>query len=280
MQKTKNDILLKLAGYILTPAILLLIWQLTASIYNKPYMYPTFTAVLKQLTNPCQDHYTLGSLMSNTAISLLRVATGFIIAAIVGISVGLALGTSKILCRLFEPVIEIIRPLCPIAWMPFAIAIFKLKTIPNMIGMGYTNTVFDQVQLSMIFILFMGGFFPIMTNTLDGVIGVRKNYLILAQALGANRRQQFFHVYLPAAMPMILTGLRQGLGLCWFVIIAAEMTIGADSGIGYMLIYAADLSDMDIVVAAMMIIGTIGATLNFAMRSAMQTFVSWHGKEV
>ena len=81
-------------------------------------------------------------------------------------------------------------------------------------------------------------------------------------------------------MPQILTGLRQGLGLCWFVIIAAEMMIGSDSGIGYLLMYAADNAAMDIVVAAMFIIGGVGALLNYSMRRIMQHFVSWKGKEV
>jgi NitT/TauT family transport system permease protein len=140
--------------------------------------------------------------------------------------------------------------------------------------------VWDQIQLGMIFVIFVGGFFPILTNTLDGVTGLRRSYVLLARTLGASRAQVFRHVYLPAAMPEILTGLRQGLGLCWFVIIAAEMMIGSDSGIGYLLMYAADNAAMDLVIAAMFIIGGVGALLNFAMRRLMRHFVSWKGKEV
>jgi NitT/TauT family transport system permease protein len=79
---------------------------------------------------------------------------------------------------------------------------------------------------------------------------------------------------------MILTGFRQGIGTCWFVIIAAEMLPGSDSGIGYLLRYAADLSAMDLVIAVMVIIGVTGALLNFAMRFAMRAALRWHGKEV
>ena len=79
---------------------------------------------------------------------------------------------------------------------------------------------------------------------------------------------------------MILTGLRQGLGLSWFVIIAAEMMTGSDSGIGYLLIYASDNSAMDIVIAAMLIIGAVGALLALSMRKIMYSFISWKGKEV
>jgi NitT/TauT family transport system permease protein len=190
------------------------------------------------------------------------------------------MGSIRIIRGSLEPIVEVLRPLCPIAWLPFAIAIFKRKTLPQLLGFGYTRTVFDQIQLGMIFVIFVGGFFPVLTSTLDGVIGIRGNYLILAQALGAKRRQVFRHVFLPASMPMILTGLRQGLGLCWFVIIAAEMLPGADSGIGYLLIYASDNAAMDIVIAAMLIIGSIGAILSLVMRRVMFGLVRWHGKEI
>ena len=267
-------------GWIVAPATLLVLWQIAAVRVNQPWIFPPVTHVLDQLVHPLRDHYALGSLLSNTAISLLRVLLGFVLAAAVGTTLGILMGSARIFRHTLEPIVEVLRPLCPIAWLPFAIAVFKLKTLPQLFGVRYTHGVLDQVQLGMIFVIFVGGLFPVLTNTLDGVTGVRRNYVLLARTLGASRRQVFFHVYLPAAMPMILTGLRQGLGLCWFVIIAAEMMTGSDSGIGYLLIYASDNSAMDIVIAAMFIIGAIGALLNFLMRAIMQRFVSWKGKEV
>jgi len=266
-------------GWIVVPVVLLVIWQVAAVWLNQPWIFPPVTRVIEQLVHPFREHYASGSLLSNTFVSLLRVLLGFLLAAVAGVSLGIAMGSIGIIRRGIEPIIEVLRPLCPIAWLPFAIAVFKRETLPQLLGMGYTRTVFDQVQLGMVFVIFVGGFFPILTNTLDGVTGVRQNYLLLARALGANRRQAFVHVYLPAAMPMILTGLRQGLGLCWFVIIAAEMLPGADSGIGYLLIYASDNAAMDIVVAAMLIVGCIGAFLSFMMRRIMSGLVRWHGKE-
>jgi len=262
------------------PVVLLTIWQIAAVSLDEPWIFPPVTKVIGQLAHPLRDHYALGSLLSNTIVSLLRVLAGFIPAAVLGISLGLLMGSVSALRGLLEPLVEILRPLCPIAWLPFAIVIFKLKTLPQLFGLGYTNTIFDEVQLGMIFVLFMGGFFPILINTLDGVANVQRKYLSLARMLGANRHQIFSHIYLPAAMPMILTGLRQGLGLCWFVIIAAEMMTGSDSGIGYLLVYASDNSAMDIVIAAMLIIGGVGAGLNFTMRRFMRRFISWQGKEV
>lgn len=270
----------KLIRWIAGPVILLIIWQAAAQYYNQPWIFPSVTRVLSQLAHPLREHYASGSLLSNTLISLLRVLIGFSLAAIIGVSLGILMGSITFIRDILEPVIEILRPLCPIAWLPFAIVVFKLRTLPQLFGIDYSRTIFDQIQLGMIFVIFVGGFFPVLTNTLDGVTGVRKNYLLLAQSLGASRRQIFFHVYLPAAMPMILTGLRQGLGLSWFVIIAAEMMIGGDSGIGYLLIYASDNSAMDIVIAAMLIIGAVGALLTLGMRRFMSHFVSWKGKEI
>lgn len=267
-------------GWVIIPIILLAIWEIWARHISQPWIFPPVTSIIEQLAHPLREHYASGSLLSNTLISLLRVLIGFLLAAVVGVTVGIFMGSTRIIRNAVEPIIEILRPLCPIAWLPFAIAVFKLKTLPQVFGVEYTRTILDQIQLGMIFVIFVGGFFPVLTNTLDGVTGVRRNYVLLAQTLGATRRQIFLHVYMPAAMPMILTGLRQGLGLCWFVIIAAEMMTGSYSGIGYLLMYASDNSAMDIVIAAMLIIGGLGALLCYGVRKIMSRLVRWQGKEV
>ena len=270
----------RLAGWIVVLPLLLLVWQIRAMQMQKPWILPTATHVARQLLHPLQDHYASGSLASNTLISFIRVVIGFSFAAVAGTALGLLMGSIKTIRGLLEPLIELLRPLCPIAWIPFAIAVFKLQTVSQLLGIPYGRTIFDQVQPGMVFVLFWGAFFPIVVNTLDGVAGTRRSYLLLARTLGANRRQLFFHVYLPAAMPMILTGMRQGIGTCWFVIIAAEMLPGADSGIGYLLMYASDQSGMDIVIASMIIIASIGAILNASMICSARHIVKWYGKEV
>ncbi|NQT02837.1 MAG: ABC transporter permease [Planctomycetes bacterium] len=267
-------------GWVIIPIILLTIWEISARNVNQPWIFPTVTKVVEQLAHPLRDHYASGSLLSNTLVSLLRVLIGFLLAALAGVMLGIIMGSIRFVRNAIEPIVELLRPLCPIAWLPFAIVVFKLKTLPQLFGAGYSHSILDQVQLGMIFVIFVGGFFPVLTNTLDGVAGVRRNYVLLAQTLGATRRQVFLHVYLPAAMPMILTGLRQGLGLCWFVIIAAEMMTGSYSGIGYLLIYASDNSAMDIVIAAMLIIGGLGALLCCGVRKIMSSAVRWQVKEI
>lgn len=262
------------------PGLLLVIWQFAGQHLDKPWLLPTPLRIAEQLTHPLRPHFNSGSLLSNTLISLLRVVIGFWMAALLGILAGLLFGSCRLLRSAIEPTLEIFRPLCPVVWLPFAIAMFKLKTLPNLFGIQYSRTVFDQVQLGMLFVIFIGGFFPIFTNTLDGVLTVRKQFVLLARTLGATRPQIFFRIALPAAMPQIVTGLRQGLGMSWFVIIAAEMMVGVQSGIGYLLMYAADNGAMDVVVCCMLVIGTVGSCMAFLLRRSLKRFTVWKGSEV
>jgi len=270
----------RILGWTVVPALLLVTWQVAAVRRAQPWLYPSVTVVAGRLAHPLADHFNQGSLFHNALVSMLRVLAGFLLAAIAGLTLGVLMGSVRLFRGLLEPLVEVLRPLCPIAWLPFALAVFGLTTVPQVFGVRYSGTILDHVQLGMVFVLFWGAFFPILINTLDGVAGVRRQYVALAWTLGASRGQSFLHVYLPGAMPMILTGLRQGIGMCWFVIIAAEMLPGSDSGIGYLLMYAADQLQMDIVIAAMLIIGVVGAVLNFGALAMMRAFVRWHGKEM
>ena len=116
--------------------LLLLAWQLGAARLNQPWILPTALEVAGQLAHPLREHYASGSLAVNTAVSMIRVGLGFILAAVVGVALGLVMGSVRAVRGLLEPVIELLRPLCPIAWIPFAIAVFKLKTVPQLFKQG------------------------------------------------------------------------------------------------------------------------------------------------
>jgi sulfonate transport system permease protein len=262
------------------PLLMLILWYIVANALNKPYLLPTPKATFSLFLHPFTDLLSSGSLFENTMVSLLRILVGFGLAVLVAVPLGTILGGITPLRRFCDPLIELLRPISPIAWIPFAIAAFKMTTLPEFIGLGYTKTIFDHLQIGMIFVIFWGAFFPIIINTIDGVSGIRKDYIKLATMLGAKKIQLLTKVALPAASPMVLTGLRQGIGRCWAVIIAAEMLPGSDSGIGYLLIYAADQSAMDIAVASIITIGIIGASFNFMMLFASKGFIRWHGKEI
>lgn len=262
------------------PAGLLVIWQIAASQLDKPWLLPGPVCIIEQLCHPLRPHFSSGSFVSNTEISLLRVLIGFAVAALAGVTLGVLMGAVRTLRRLIEPTVELLRPLSAIAWLPFAIAVFKLNSLRHLFGLQQYQPLLDQIQLGMLFVIFIGGVFPILVNTIDGVASVRNQYVLLGRSLGASRGQVFLYVYLPAAMPQILTGLRLGLARCWMVIIAAEMMVGSDSGIGYLLMYAADNAAMDVTIACMVIIGFLGGLMNVVMRRCLHQYVSWKGKEI
>ncbi|MDP8229005.1 MAG: ABC transporter permease [Candidatus Electryoneaceae bacterium] len=246
---------------------------------NNPALVPRLTAVLAILFHPFTELIGTGSLAWNTVVSLFRVLSGFMVAAVICVPLGLLMGTSKTIHRMVNPLVELFRPLCPIAWIPFAMALFGTTRVPQLFGIRYTDTILDSVQVGMIFIIFWGGLFPILLNTIHGVTGVRRIWLETAQMLGASRTQTFWKVVLPASLPSILTGLRIGLGVSWMVIIAAEMLPGSDSGIGYLIMYSYELAEMQILVASMAVIGLMGLLLNRGLQFLSDRVSGWTALE-
>lgn len=131
----------------------------------------------------------------------------------------------------------------------------------------------------MIFIIFWGGLFPILLNTIHGVSGVRDLWLETARMLGASRHKTFRKVVIPAAIPSIMTGLRIGLGISWMVIIAAEMLPGSDSGVGYLIMYSYELAEMQVLVASMIVIGIMGLILNQGLQFISDRVSGWTALE-
>lgn len=263
----------------LLPVLFILIWELWAIKTNNPALVPRVEAVLYVIIQPFSELIGTGSLAWNTAVSLFRVIIGFSIAVIFCVPLGLWMGTSPTIHRLVNPLVEMFRPLCPIAWIPFAMAFFGTTRLPQLFGIRYTDTILDSVQIGMVFIIFWGGLFPILLNTIYGVNGVRSLWIETAQMLGASKRQIFHKVILPASLPAIVTGLRVGLGISWMVIIAAEMLPGSDSGIGYLIMYSYELAEMQILVACMVMIGLIGLVLNKGLEFISLRVSRWQSLE-
>lgn len=261
------------------PLALVFAWELTALWLKRPFLLPRVEDVLIVLVHPFTDVLGTGSLASNILVSAFRVVLGFFIAVLVGVPLGLIMGVFALPRKVISPLIELLRPLCPIAWIPFAMAVFRTYTVVSIWGIRYSNTILDSVQLGMLFILFWGAFFPILLNTIHGVIGVKSIYIESGLTLGARGKQIFTKVILPAAVPSIMTGLRVGLGISWMVIIAAEMLPGSDSGIGYLIMYAYELAEMDVLIAGMILIGVMGALLSGGVKSAADRLSRWQAKE-
>jgi ABC-type nitrate/sulfonate/bicarbonate transport system permease component len=190
-------------------------------------------------------------LPAHAAYSMGRVLLGFGAAAVVGVPLGMALGSSATTRALVRPVIEVLRPIPPLAWVPLSIAWF---------GIGVHAAAF---------IIFLGAVFPIVVSTCAGVGGVAPGYLDVARTLEARRYQVWLHVLVPAALPQIVTGMRVGLGVAWMTLVAAEFTdVRAGYGLGYVLTAARDLQRTDVVLAGMVVIGLIGWALDAGLRHA------------
>jgi ABC-type nitrate/sulfonate/bicarbonate transport system permease component len=197
-----------------------------------------------------------GELPLDTGISLARVFSAWLLSALVAIPLGLAMGYSRLLERLIDPVIELFRPISPLAWIPLAILWF---------GIGESGKVF---------IVFIGTFFPTLLATIAGVKGIDPVWLHAGQVLGCRDPASIFRkVIFPAALPSIVVGLRISFGTGWAAIIAAEL-VAARSGLGYLIANGMEILRADQVLVGMVMIGVLGVVFDAFFRFLDRRF-SW-----
>ena len=226
-----------------TAALLVLAWHALVVVSGSA-IFPSPMEVLRGVVELAQK----GVLASYIGDSLWRVTCGYVIALALGIPLGLALGWYPAAAAALNPVIQVLRPISALAWIPIAIVLF-----------GVTN-------LAAIFLIFLASFFPIVVATMNGVRNVPMMYLSAGRNFGLSVPALFARVILPAALPRVLTGLRVALGVAWLVVVAAEM-LAVDSGLGYLVIDSRNAGKRyDLVVAAMLLIGLIGLGLNSLVR--------------
>jgi NitT/TauT family transport system permease protein len=189
-----------------------------------------------------------GVLVKYVIASLFRVSAGFLMALVVGIPFGLLLGWFGRAFFAFNPIIQLLRPISPIAWIPVAILWFGVS------------------DLAPIFLIFLASLFPITTAAIAAVQNIQLVYLRAASNFGVRGLALFKKIVFPAAMPQIITGVRLALGVAWLVVVAAEM-IAVNSGLGYLIIDARNAGmRYDLVVAGMVLIGIIGLILDLLVR--------------
>ena len=189
-----------------------------------------------------------GLLLKYIVASLFRVTWGFSLALFVGVPFGLFLGWFRPAYQAFNPLIQVLRPISPIAWIPLAILWFGVS------------------DAAPVFLIFLASVFPITVSATAAVQNLQPVYLRAARNFGLGRLQLFRRVILPATLPQILTGVRIALGVAWLVVVAAEM-IAVNSGLGYLIIDARNAGKRyDLVVAGMTIIGLIGLALDLLVR--------------
>lgn len=251
---------------LILPAALLVYWYF-ATLGGRGVL-PRPGEVLAVLMAPGADIASSGSLLWNTFVSLARVVCGLMAGIIIGTPLGFLMGARRFSRRALLLITEMARPLSPLALLPFSIIIFRDMNLTRLSGLThlrYTRHLFNEIQLGMVFILFWGAVFPIIVDTMHGVRGVRKRHTEVARVSGAGKWFTFAHVTLPASLPDILSGYRMAIGRCWMVIIAAEMLPGTNSGIGYLLRYAYQISRYDVMAGSVAVIAVVGALFSMGL---------------
>lgn len=246
-------ILRKLRGMSLL-LVLLLLWQFV-SLYVLDNMTRTLLPPPTAVLSAAWELLASGDLLRNLRDSVKRELVAFLW-ALAAVPLGIAMAWWPWVEEQFDSVMEILRPVPPIAWIPLAILWF---------GIGDTQNEF---------IIFLGIFFPILLNTITGVKGVEPNLIRAARCLGAGEASVLWRVALLAALPQIMTGVRVGLGVGWMALVAAEL-VGATSGLGFMINDARTLLRTDHVIVGMATIGLIGLVLDRLLRSLMKRLLPW-----
>ncbi len=243
----KNETVRSILLFLLSLGLVLSIWEIGARAGWFAKGLPTASATLKELwwwlTNPFFNNgpNDLG-VGWNLLISLRRVATGYILASCVAVPLGILMGISPVAYRAFNPYVQLLKPISPLAWLPLGLYILR-----------------DSEQTG-VFIIFISSIWPTLINTAFGVAHVDKDYVDVANTLGASRLRTIFKVIIPAALPNIMSGLRISMGIAWLVIVAAEMLLG--TGLGYFIWNEWNNLYIPNILVAIFIIGLVGLLLD------------------
>jgi NitT/TauT family transport system permease protein len=227
---------------VVTGLVIAVWWIVVAR--NNSAIFPTPWQVVTGALELAED----GTLWEHIGASLFRVGTGFALAFLVAVPLGLWMGWVGNAFRALNPIFQMLRPISPIAWIPIAILWF---------GVG---------NVSPIFLIFLASVFPMIVQTTAGVHTIDRRYLRAAANFGVSRPVLFGRVVIPAVLPEIIVGMRIGIGVAWLVVVAAEM-IAMRSGLGYLIIDSRNAGNRyDLVIASMIIIGMIGLLLDCMAR--------------
>jgi len=225
-------------------AALLVLWDVAAR-RQSSHILPGPLAVLAGIAELVQR----GLLLKYIVASLFRVTWGFAMATVLAIPMGLALGSHRRVEMALNPMIQIFRPISPLAWIPISILWF---------GVG---------DLAAIFLIFLASFLPLTVTAINAVKSIEQIYLRAGRNFGLDQVQLLYRVLYPAVAPQLIIGLRITLGIAWLVVVAAEM-IAVNSGLGFLIVDARNAGNRyDLVVAGMVMIGVIGLLLDIGMRS-------------
>ena len=246
--------------HFLIPLILIVVWQGLSSLRVIPsYKLPSPVEIVLGFKDLLVVGVPPGHLLHNHMLySLYRVVLGYAVASLLAIPLGLLMGWSAKLLKMIRPLVEVVRPIPPLAWIPIAILWF---------GIGIKSAAF---------IIFLGAFFPILLNTISGVLSIQPILLEAARTLHAKEKDIFLKVLFPGTVPSIFVGMRIGIGIGWMTLVAAEFTgVKEGYGLGYMIMTARDIQRPDEILAGMLVIGIIGLLIDIGLRAAEAKVIRW-----
>lgn len=224
-------------------AILLIIWQCAVWFGGfHESLLPAPGAVWVGMLQLLRD----GSLFEHIAVSMGRFLAGYSLAVVTATLLGLVLGQSRLLWQLIDPIVQVLRPVAPIAWSPFIILWFNIG------------------NASAIVIIFIAAFYPVLLSTVSAVRKVSNDYLRVAQNFEIKGHQLLFKIIFPAAFPQIANGFHIAIGMAWIFLVAGEM-LGSQSGLGYLIVDSRNLLRLDLVLVAIVFIGLLGMLLDKAI---------------
>lgn len=245
---------------ILSIATLLFAWWLVTWMgWVKPLFVPSPGAIVTKFVDVWQNGFTNTSLLRHTLVSTGRVFGAFLLACLLGIPLGIAMGMSPAIRGIFDPPIEFYRPIPPLAYLPLMIIWF---------GIGETSKVL---------LIFLSVFAPVALGARAGVRSAAIEQIHAAYSFGASRWQVMRHVILPSALPEILTAMRIGIGFGWTTLVAAEM-VAATEGLGYMVLSASQFLQTSTVIMGIIVIAAIAYSFDLLMRFVERKVVPWKGR--
>ncbi|MFB4161015.1 ABC transporter permease [Geomicrobium sp. JSM 1781026] len=243
----------KLVNILIAFTLVVIVWQLVIWIGDyEEALLPSPLRVGEGIVSMTLD----GTLFEHMVVSLYRFFTGYGLAVVVAIVLGLILGRSPRLWGVADPIVQVLRPVAPVAWTPFIVLWFGIGSMPAIV------------------IIFIAAFFPVLLSTVSAVKKVDATYLKLAENLEVRQPALMYKVILPAAFPGIANGLHLAVGTAWIFLVAGEM-VGAQSGLGYLIIDARNALDLDLVLAGIVFIGVLG----LAIDKLIGLFETWVGKQ-
>lgn len=244
-----------------TLAVLLAVWWAVAALQliSPLFLPPPGQVLQKLITIAGSQGFMDATLWQHLAASLTRIVIALLAAVLIGVPVGIAMGLNSTVRGILDPLIELYRPVPPLAYLPLMVIWF---------GIGET---------SKILLIYLAIFAPVAMSALAGVKSAQQVRIRAARSLGASRAQVLWLVILPGALPEILTGLRIGLGVGWSTLVAAEL-IAATRGLGFMVQSAGEFLATDVVLAGIAVIAIIAFLLELGLRALQRRLTPWHGE--